>query len=74
MLHYRKSPTDLPAYLAYKVNELNPGTMATADSCLEMLCTNPIGCILLVIQDVSSGSVPIITMVAAPSTANISAS
>jgi hypothetical protein len=74
-LHYWKSPTNLPAYLAYKVkNKLHPGTMATEDSHLEMLCTRPIGCILLVIQDVSSNDCPpIITLVAAPSMATISA-
>jgi hypothetical protein len=56
------SSYDLPAYLAYKVNELNPGTMATADSPLEMLHTDPIGCILLIVQAVSPGSFPIITL------------
>jgi hypothetical protein len=75
-LHYWKSCslTNLPAYMAYKVNELNPGTMTTADSRLAMLHTDPISCILLVIQGMSSSRPPIITLVAAPSEATISAS
>jgi hypothetical protein len=73
MLHYWKSPTDLPAYMAYKVNELNPGTMTTSDSHLATMHIDTIGCILLVIQDVSSNRPPIITLVVAPSMANINA-
>jgi hypothetical protein len=74
MRHYWKSPANLPAYLAYKVNALNPGTMATADSHLEMFSSDQIGCILLVVQAISSSSPPIITLVAAPFMATISAS
>jgi hypothetical protein len=65
--------TNLPAYLDYKVNALNPGIMPTAATCLEMLSTEPMGCILLVIQeDASPGSIPIIMLIAAPSLAPIS--
>jgi hypothetical protein len=68
--HYWKSPANLPAYLAYKTKELNPDTLATAASCLDMLRTAPIGCILLIVQDILPGY-PIITLIAAPSMATI---
>jgi hypothetical protein len=66
-LQYWKSQTDLTAYISYKANKLNPGTLATLDSCLTMLHMAPVSCILLVIQDVSPNSHPIITLLAAPS-------
>jgi hypothetical protein len=73
MLRYWKSATDLPAYLAYKVKALNPGVMATVDTRLDMLRTEPIGCILLIHQDASPGSLPTISLIAAPSLAPVSA-
>jgi hypothetical protein len=63
MLHYWKSPTDLPAYLVYKAKEVNPGPMETLASRRATICTAPIGCILLVLQDVSSNRHPIINLV-----------
>jgi hypothetical protein len=67
------SPTDLQTYIDYKVKALNPGILTPKNVRLEMLHTNPIGCILLVVQDASAGSIPIITVIAAPSMATVSA-
>jgi hypothetical protein len=51
MLHYWKSPADLPAYLlSYKVKALNPTTLTPVKPYISVLCTKPISCILLVIQ------------------------
>mgnify|MGYP000223133037 CR=1 FL=1 len=53
---------------------LNPTpTMAAANVCLHKLCTNPLGCVLLLVQAASPGSFPFITLVAAPSMATLGA-
>jgi hypothetical protein len=46
--------------------------MTPANAHLKIL-TNPIGCILLVIEEASPSSIPIITLIAAPSMATVSA-
>jgi hypothetical protein len=73
-LHYWKSTTELPIYLASKASALNPTTpMTTADVRLHQLRTEPIGSILVVVQAASPGSFPFITVVAAPSMATLGA-
>lgn len=76
-LRYWKSPTDLQPYLDYKVKSLNPTSLAPAGIHpirLDSLRTEPIGCVLLVIQDASPNSTPLITLIAAPSMATINTS
>jgi hypothetical protein len=73
-LHYWKSPTEMPIYLTSRSTVLNLMTpMTTVDVCLSQLCTEPIGCILLVVQAASPGSFPFITLVAALSMATLGA-
>jgi hypothetical protein len=43
----------------------------TADVCLHQLQTEPIGCIILVVQAASPGSFPFLTLVAVPSMATL---
>jgi hypothetical protein len=69
VLHYWKSCTGLPTiYLTSKAMALNPTTniVTMADVRLHQLCTEPIGCILLIVKAVSSGSYPFIMLVTAP--------
>jgi hypothetical protein len=74
LLHYWKSTTKHPIYLTSKAMELNPTTdMTKLDVHLHQLCTEPIGCILLVVQAVSPGNFFLITLVAAPSLATLGA-
>jgi hypothetical protein len=75
-LRYWKSPADLPAYLSYKVKELNPTTMTTLQDRLDAFRTEPIGCIILVTQYINSATSnapnpPVIMLIAAPSMATL---
>jgi hypothetical protein len=73
-LHYWKSPRELPIYLTSRATALHPTTpMTTPGVRLCQLHTEPIGSILLVVQAVSPGSFPFITLVAAPSMATLGA-
>jgi hypothetical protein len=73
-LHYSKSPTELPIYLTSRATALNPTTpMTPPDVRSRQLRTELLGCILLVVQAVSPGSFPFITLVAAPSMVTLGA-
>jgi hypothetical protein len=71
LLDYWKSPCDLPAYLADQIQALNPLELAPLDVRLEMLCVEPVGCILVVVQYISATAItplptPTIMLVTAP--------
>jgi hypothetical protein len=75
-LRYWKSLEDLPAYLAYKSHALNPTTLTPMKPRLDVLRSEPVGFILLVTTIITTTNAPapgppIITIVAAPSMANI---
>jgi hypothetical protein len=75
-LHYWKSPADLPAYLSSQGKALNPTTLTLMKPRIDILCTAPVGYILVVTQLINPTNAlapgpPIITLVAAPSMANI---
>jgi hypothetical protein len=76
MLHYWKLPTNLPAYLNYKVDKLDSGTMEMEHSSCEKLHSDPVRCILLVamvvsITDPMAIPTPISTLAMAPSLATL---
>jgi hypothetical protein len=77
-LHYWKSPADLPAYLSSQFKALNPTPLTLMKPCIDILCTKPVGCIILVVTQLinpanalGAPGPPVITLVAAPSMANI---
>jgi hypothetical protein len=74
-LQYWKSTRDLPTYLNDGTTALNPSKLVSTKSRLATLRADPVGCILLVVQLVTSTlppthpPSPIILLVAAPSLA-----
>lgn len=49
-LHYYKSPANLLAYLSSHVQALYPTTLTLMKSCINVLRTKPVGCILVITQ------------------------
>jgi hypothetical protein len=75
-LYYWKNPANLPAYLSSQVQALDPTTLTLMKPCINVLCTPPVGCIRVITQLINPPNVinpgpPVITLVTAPSTANI---
>jgi hypothetical protein len=75
-LHYSKSPANLPAYLSSQLQALNPTTLILMKPCIDILLTEPVGCILVVTQLINPANAtapgpPVIMLVATPSMANI---
>jgi hypothetical protein len=74
--HYWKSTTNLPAYLSSQVKALNPTSLTKMQPCIDVVRTAPVGCILVLTQRINPENsldpgLPVITLVATPSMANI---